>query len=84
MGSMSALGIESSTIGAKLPNLITTKTSGANTQLIEITFDSHPLNSSVDKRIQVKAQPIEIVYHADTVNQFLKCFELPRHIQLSK
>ena len=57
---------------------------GVTDKLLRVKFESNPLNSDVDTRIIVKAQPLEIIYHAKTINELVKCFSLPREMQLSR
>ena len=64
--------------------LQSTKEIGREIPLLQVTFENYPLDSEVDQRIRVRAEPVEIVYHAKTINEVAKCFSLPRSMQLSK
>ncbi|CAG7823694.1 unnamed protein product [Allacma fusca] len=60
------------------------KQAGINDKLLTVRFQNHPLDKNVDQEIVVKAQPLEIIYHAKTVHELVKCFALPREMQLSR
>ncbi|CAG7785731.1 unnamed protein product [Allacma fusca] len=70
--------------GRDAPYILKTKKhAGINGKLLTMRFQNHPLDKNVDQEIVVKAQPVEISYHAKTIQELVKCFALPRKIQLS-
>ncbi|CAF1436517.1 unnamed protein product [Rotaria sordida] len=50
--------------------------------LLHIEFETNPLNSKSDYRIQAKSQPLQINYHAMTINTLIECFLPDRHHDL--
>lgn len=64
--------------------LITSKIKSNTTNLLKVLFEHNPMNSQASQKIDVQAQPIEIVYHGKTVVQLVRCFALPPEMQLSK
>jgi hypothetical protein len=82
MGSIEAVGVQRGE--AQPPHIISSKSAGQDRKLIEIEFKTNPLHSTVSQRLNLKAAPVEVVYHAVTVVELVKCFTLPPEIQLSK
>ncbi|CAF4673232.1 unnamed protein product, partial [Rotaria sp. Silwood2] len=50
--------------------------------LLHIEFETNPLNTKSDYRIQAKSHPIQINYHATTINKLIECFLPDRHHDL--
>ncbi|CAF1500774.1 unnamed protein product, partial [Rotaria sordida] len=50
--------------------------------LLHIEFETNPLNTKSDYRIHAKSQPLQINYHAITINKLIECFLPDRHHDL--
>ncbi|CAF1433905.1 unnamed protein product, partial [Rotaria sordida] len=51
-------------------------------KLLHIEFETNPLNTKSDYRIQAKSLPLQINYHAMTINKLIECFLPDRHHDL--
>lgn len=65
------------------PELVTSNCSESES-LVEILYETKPLKSSCDQRIHVKALPLSIVYHADTINNVRSVFDTGDDDNISK
>lgn len=45
--------------------------------LLKVDFEMNPLNSTCDQRIHIKAQPLRIVYDAQTIIKITDIFTVP-------
>ncbi|KAL0979681.1 hypothetical protein UPYG_G00188180 [Umbra pygmaea] len=52
------------------------------TPLLDILFETNPLDASADQRLCVRSQPLEIIYDAVTVNSMSAFFSPPDDLQL--
>ncbi|XP_071943585.1 intermembrane lipid transfer protein VPS13A-like isoform X2 [Antedon mediterranea] len=52
--------------------------------LLEVEFETNPLDGLVDQRVKVLARPLKIVYDANTINQIVKFFEPPKDVHLDE
>lgn len=52
--------------------------------LLDIKFEMNPLDKKCDQRVNVNAQPLQIVYDAETIIQLLKVFKMPEDANLSQ
>ncbi|XP_031686198.1 vacuolar protein sorting-associated protein 13A isoform X2 [Oncorhynchus kisutch] len=52
------------------------------TPLLDILFETNPLDESADQRLRVESQPLEIIYDAVTVNSMSAFFSPPDDLQL--
>lgn len=51
--------------------------------LLDIFFETNPLDKSCDQRVKVVARPLQIVYDAQTVISLLDIFKTPTDVNLS-
>lgn len=56
----------------------------SNDSLLNVDFESNPIDRLCDQRVKVKSQPIQIVYDGETVIQLLKVFQTPKTATLSQ
>uniref|UniRef100_A0A8C7Q7C0 Vacuolar protein sorting 13 homolog A n=1 Tax=Oncorhynchus mykiss TaxID=8022 RepID=A0A8C7Q7C0_ONCMY len=54
------------------------------TPLLDILFETNPLDESADQRLHVESQPLEIIYDAVTVNSMSAFFLPPDDLQLDE
>lgn len=52
--------------------------------LLDVMFESNPLDKKCDQRVKVQSQPIQIVYNGETVIQLLKVFQTQKTATLSQ
>lgn len=52
--------------------------------LLDVMFESNPIDKSCDQRVKVQSQPIQIVYNGETVIQLLKVFQTQKTATLSQ
>lgn len=69
---------------APSPAIITSKGLKEGMSLINVEYESNPLNSTVDQKIHVRGRPIEIVYDSKTVSKLISCFTVPEDAKLVK
>lgn len=51
--------------------------------LLDIFFETNPLDSQCDQRIKVVARPLQIIYDAETIISLLDTFQPPTDVNLS-
>ncbi|XP_067376850.1 vacuolar protein sorting-associated protein 13A isoform X3 [Channa argus] len=68
------------------PTLLSSKkaATGAGTPLLDILFETNPLDESANQRLYVESQPLEIIYDASTVNSMSAFFMPPDDLQLDE
>lgn len=52
--------------------------------LLDVMFESNPIDKACDQRVKVQSQPIQIVYNGETVIQLLKVFQTQKTTTLSQ
>ncbi|KAL3279818.1 hypothetical protein HHI36_017325 [Cryptolaemus montrouzieri] len=67
-----------------IPNLITSETGGGDSALLEVTFETNPLDKKCDQRLNLTAQPIKIVYDAVTINKVTDIFRVDNNNDLEQ
>lgn len=66
-----------------LPVMIQSQIESANS-LLDVMFESNPIDKTCDQRVKVQSQPIQIVYNGETVIQLLKVFQTQKTATLSQ
>jgi vacuolar protein sorting-associated protein 13A/C len=66
-----------------LPVLIQSQLESTDS-LLDVMFESNPLDKACDQRVKVKSQPIQIVYNGQTVIELLKVFQTQKTATLSQ
>lgn len=66
-----------------IPYLIISETENRQ-GLLEVLFETNPLDKTCDQRIHVKALPLKIVYDATTINKLVNIFEIPADSNLEQ
>ncbi|KAJ8733309.1 hypothetical protein PYW08_001607 [Mythimna loreyi] len=72
MKAFSVTGVQQGTFE---PQLVTSKEVTQDTYLLNVIFETNPLDATSNQRVQVKAQPLQIVYDAQTVIQIVDVFK---------
>lgn len=52
--------------------------------LLDVMFESNPIDKQCDQRVKVQSKPIQIVYNGETVIQLLKVFQTQKTATLSQ
>ncbi|XP_060551931.1 intermembrane lipid transfer protein VPS13A-like [Ruditapes philippinarum] len=71
-----------------VPRMVTSITQTEATQqalsLLDVLFETNPLDGQCDTRVRVNTRPVQIIYDAITVNQMAEFFKPPKDIQLKQ
>ncbi|CAH2071109.1 unnamed protein product, partial [Iphiclides podalirius] len=59
------------------PQLVTSQEVNENVNLLNVVFETNPLDGKCDQRVKVLAQPLQIVYDAQTVIEIVNVFKPP-------
>ncbi|KAM3967394.1 vacuolar protein sorting 13C isoform 2-T2 [Aphomia sociella] len=60
-----------------IPRLVTSKEVTNDVNLLNVVFETNPLDGTCDQRVKVLARPLQIVYDAQTVIEIVKVFKPP-------
>ncbi|CAK1546186.1 unnamed protein product [Leptosia nina] len=63
--------------GEFLPQLVTSKEFAKDVYLLNVLFETNPLDGTCDQRVQVRARPLQMVYDAQTVIEIVNVFKPP-------
>uniref|UniRef100_A0A8C0H0X3 Vacuolar protein sorting 13 homolog A n=1 Tax=Chelonoidis abingdonii TaxID=106734 RepID=A0A8C0H0X3_CHEAB len=55
-----------------------------NTSLLNIMFETNPLDEKADQKLRIESQPLEIIYDARTVNSLVDFFRPPKDVHLEQ
>lgn len=58
--------------------MITSETGGGDTGLLEVTFETNPLDKTCGQRLYVTSQPLKVVYDAQTIIKAIEIFKIPQ------
>ncbi|XP_045765599.1 vacuolar protein sorting-associated protein 13 isoform X2 [Maniola jurtina] len=59
------------------PQLVTSKEVSKDVNLLNVLFETNPLDGACDQRVRVQARPLQIVYDAQTVIEIVNVFKPP-------
>ncbi|XP_059046157.1 intermembrane lipid transfer protein Vps13 isoform X1 [Achroia grisella] len=60
-----------------IPQLVTSKEVTKDVNLLNVVFETKPLDGTCDQRVKVSARPLQIVYDAQTVIEIVNVFKPP-------
>lgn len=60
-----------------IPQLISSKGQNENKALLDVVFETNPLDNSCGQRVHLNAEPIRIIYDAQTINTLVDIFKVP-------
>ncbi|XP_075971796.1 vacuolar protein sorting 13C isoform X2 [Anticarsia gemmatalis] len=63
--------------GEFIPRLVTSKEVTQDVNLLNVVFETNPLDGLCDQRVKVLARPLQIVYDAQTVIEIVNVFKPP-------
>jgi hypothetical protein len=52
--------------------------------LLDVLFETNPLDEACDQRVHVFSKPLKVIYDAETVNKVVDIFTTPRDVDLSE
>ena len=67
----------------EVPILVKSLVSNTN-NLLDVFFETNPLDKLCDKRVRMTARPLKITYHAETVNELTGIFNVDGDLNLSE
>ncbi|GBP47899.1 Vacuolar protein sorting-associated protein 13 [Eumeta japonica] len=74
MQKFSVLGVKQ---GESEPELVISKEVTKDVNLLNVVFETNPLDGLCDQRVQVSARPLQIIYDAQTVIEIVNVFKPP-------
>lgn len=66
------------------PELVTSEDTSKEKPLLQVLFETNPMDRSCDQRVKLEAQPLQVVYDAATFNQLRDLFAPPKNISLQQ
>lgn len=87
MQQFSVIGLKQ---GELLPKLAQTKSTSEDTSpsahgpLLDIMFETNPLDKQCDQRVYVTSRPLEFIYDAQTINKVIDVFTVPQNTVLTQ
>ncbi|XP_044259687.1 vacuolar protein sorting-associated protein 13 isoform X2 [Tribolium madens] len=60
-----------------LPKIITSETGKDDSGLLQVLFETNPLDKKCGQRLHVTSQPLKIIYDAETVLKAIEIFKVP-------
>lgn len=55
-----------------------------NTNLLDVFFETNPIDKSCDQRVRISSRPLQITYHYATINELLKVVAAEDQVNLSE
>lgn len=66
-----------------VPQLVTSKEHDSKA-LLDVLFETHPLDDTCDQRIRVTSKSLKVVYDAQTINRVVDVFKAPKEVNLAQ
>jgi hypothetical protein len=66
-----------------VPKLVTSKKQDSKA-LLDVLFETHPLDGTCDQRIHVTSKSLKVVYDALTINKVVDVFRAPKPVNLAQ
>uniref|UniRef100_A0A2M4CVW7 Putative vacuolar protein n=1 Tax=Anopheles darlingi TaxID=43151 RepID=A0A2M4CVW7_ANODA len=66
-----------------LPIMVKSQLNGSQS-LLDVSFETNPIDKQCDQRVVVKSRPLQIVYDAETIIQLANVFQTPRTATISQ
>ncbi|KAI4459978.1 vacuolar protein sorting-associated protein vps13 [Holotrichia oblita] len=67
-----------------IPELISSQTTEDNASLLDVTFETNPVDSIYGQRLYLVAKPLRVIYDAITINRALDVFKVPQSSALAQ
>lgn len=83
------MGIQTFTVfGVKqseiIPMIVSSKVGALNTTLLDVAFETNPIDKLCDQRVHVSSRPLQIIYDAKTVIELTHLFKPPKDLNFSQ
>lgn len=59
------------------PQLVTSKQTDNSTHLLDVLFETNPLDESCDQRLHLLSRPLQILYDGKTIERVINVFTVP-------
>jgi vacuolar protein sorting-associated protein 13A/C len=66
-----------------IPQLVISKEQDSKA-LLDVLFETHPLDGTCDQRIRVTSKYLRVVYDAQTINRVVDVFKAPKEVNLAQ
>jgi vacuolar protein sorting-associated protein 13A/C len=73
-------GLKQDTI---VPQLVTSVEQDSKA-LLDVVFETHPMDGTCDQRIRVTSKSLKVVYDAQTINKVVDVFKAPKEVNLAQ
>lgn len=57
---------------------------GEKQELLDVVFETNPLDETCGQRLYLNAEPLRIIYDAITINKVIDIFKVPQSSALEK
>ena len=61
-----------------IPRMIISETGAGDSGLLEVTFETNPLDKTCGQRLYLTSQPLKVVYDAQTIIKTIDIFKVPQ------
>nr|XP_053626222.1 intermembrane lipid transfer protein Vps13-like [Cherax quadricarinatus] len=82
--SVQSFVVEGYGVGDLPPTLVTSENVTSDIPLLDVMFETNPLDELCNQRVKVSAQPLQVVYDATTINQLADVFDPPKNVSLQQ
>lgn len=66
------------------PRLVTSENATSDTPLLDVMYETNPLDKLCNQRVKVSSEPLQVVYDAATINQLADVFAPPKNVSLQQ
>lgn len=84
VASVQSFIVEGYALEGSVPRLVSSEIATSGAPLLAVMFETNPLDQKCDQRVTVAAQPLQIMYHAQTIIQISDVFAPPKDVSLQQ
>ncbi|KAK8381851.1 hypothetical protein O3P69_015099 [Scylla paramamosain] len=84
VASVQSFIVEGYALEGSVPRLVSSEIATSGAPLLAVMFETNPLDQKCDQRVTVTAQPLQIMYHAQTIIQISDVFAPPKDVSLQQ
>lgn len=84
VASVQSFIVEGYALEGSVPRLVSSEIATSGAPLLAVMFETNPLDQKCDQRVTVTAQPLQIIYHAQTIIQISDVFAPPKDVSLQQ
>lgn len=63
---------------------MSSKVGALNTTLLDVAFETNPIDKMCDQRVHISSRPLQIIYDARTVIELTNLFKPPKDLNFSQ